>query len=74
MDLADALGDVEGARAELARYPEGARLAFHVVGAQLHRLRLAAEYADRYYHGARKGRANSAATRELAVPSSSVPL
>ena len=63
LDLTDALDEIARARAELARHPEGARLALHVANVHLHRLRLAAEYATRHVQGSRKGTATAVATR-----------
>ena len=55
LDLTHALTGIAKARAELARYPQGARLALTVMDVQLNRLRVDAEYGRQHYQGARKG-------------------
>jgi hypothetical protein len=57
MDLEDGLRHIADARAALVDSPEGARLAFSVLGASLARLRMVAEDGMRYYQNTRKGAA-----------------
>ena len=55
LDLMQALEGLAAAREELARYPDGARLAMLVSGVELDRLRLPVETETRRYQGGRKG-------------------
>ncbi len=55
LDLMDALEAIRAAREELAQCPQGARLAFHVLGAHLHRLRQPVESARLRELGGLKG-------------------
>jgi hypothetical protein len=55
LDLMQTLEGITVARDELARYPDGARLAMLVSGVELNRLRLPVESETRRYQGGQKG-------------------